>query len=207
MGKKKDPMVIPIRLETSHVEMRYTWDDLREFQEDEDFALKDLTFSGWQKLEKSFKRHGFIKPVFIWKGGDGKLDEKPYLLDGHQRKRFFSMGNPPYTLEGGVVPSVEIKADTFQEASEIVLRMDSQHGVRTSQGLYKYVEKWKLPVDDLAELDLPDIDVGAFKKEFYDEILEDLDDEPLSFDEVEPDSIETTHTCPECGFEWSGKSQ
>ena len=64
-----------------------------------------------------------------------------------------------------------------------------------------------MPVDDLAELDLPDIDVGAFKKEFYDEILEDLDDEPLSFDEVEPDSIETTHTCPECGFEWSGKSQ
>jgi len=192
---------IPIKLDVKSVEMVYNWSDLREFQEDDDFSLKDLTLQGYQRLEKSLLAHGFIVPVFIWKGANKEHTKRPYLLDGHQRKRFFDRGE--YEIEGGKVPSLGIEAPSFEVAAQILLRMDSQHGTRTSQGLYAFTNKYSVGIDTLEDLDLPDLDFRAFKQEFFDEV-DESDLVPEEFDEVSPDDVKSTHACPSCGYEWSG---
>jgi hypothetical protein len=188
--------VIAVTCDTAHVELAYTWNDLEEFQGD----LKDLTLSGFENLKKSLVKHGFFMPVFIWKGNKGERTKKPYLIDGHQRKRVFE--TTEWAIEGGKVPTIAVTAETPQLAAELVLRFDSQHGTRTSQGLYSFISAHALTVDDLSDLDLPDLNLSKFKDEFFTE----LDEQEEDFREVDED-LKTDHECPQCGYGWSGKSK
>jgi hypothetical protein len=199
MPRKKKPLIeegiIPITCDPQAVELKYTFDDLVEFQGN----LKDLTLSGFEHLKSSLKKHGFFMPVFIWKGKDGEHTKNPFLIDGHQRKRTFQ--STGWEIEGGFVPTIAVKADSPTQAAQLVLRFDSQHGTRTPQGLYEFVQTNAISVDDLADFDLPDLNVDKFRKEFFDDIEDEKDD----FDDFDED-LETDHTCPKCGYEWSGKT-
>ena len=43
--------------------------------------LKTLSKEAYQKLRKEIVDLGFVSPVHVWKGEDGK----PRILDGHQK--------------------------------------------------------------------------------------------------------------------------
>tara|TARA_R100000808_G_scaffold15429_1_gene35696 strand:+ start:1368 stop:1952 length:585 start_codon:yes stop_codon:yes gene_type:complete len=188
---------IEITLDKSFAEFRYKWDDLVPFQG----SLKDLTQKGYDNLVSSLKKHGFFVPVFIWKGASEEHDERPLLIDGHQRQRVFQSG--AFALEGGLVPTIPIKAKSAQQAAELLLRFDSQHGTRTHQGLYQFISEHALEIDNLADLDLADYNHELFRAEFF----EDVDVGGDDFSEVDDGDLTTEYKCPKCNYEWSGKAK
>tara|TARA_R110002033_G_scaffold170725_1_gene213942 strand:+ start:330 stop:917 length:588 start_codon:yes stop_codon:yes gene_type:complete len=189
---------VPITLDAEHVELRYGWDDLLPFQGD----LKDLTTSGYDNLVSSLKKHGFFVPVYIWKGADREHEAQPFLIDGHQRQRVFQSG--AMTIEGGLVPTIPIFAKTAQQAAELLLRFDSQHGTRTNQGLYHFISEHALEIDNLADLDLTDYNHELFKTEFFNEVDMGGDED---FGDIDPEDLKTDYKCPKCSYEWSGKAK
>jgi len=103
--------------------------------------LKDLTEANYDKLKKSFEKHGFIFPISIWQDGD-----KNYLIDGHQRQRVI-------TKEYGdvEVPVIRIPAKDIKEAAEILLKVTSQYGTITQEGLDTYIATYELPEVEIYE--------------------------------------------------------
>jgi DNA modification methylase len=103
--------------------------------------LKDLTEANYDKLKKSFEKHGFIFPISIWQDGD-----KNYLIDGHQRQRVI-------TKEYGdvEVPVIKIPAKDIKEAAEILLKVTSQYGTITQEGLDTYIATYELPEAEIYE--------------------------------------------------------
>tara|TARA_R110000744_G_scaffold30928_2_gene73032 strand:+ start:1312 stop:1899 length:588 start_codon:yes stop_codon:yes gene_type:complete len=189
---------VPITLDAEHVEMRYAWGDMLPFQGN----LKDLSQSGHDNLLASLKKHGFFVPVFIWKGAKGEHEDRPFLIDGHQRQRVFQSGI--VVLEGGLVPTIPIHAESAQQAAELLLRFDSQHGTRTNQGLYQFVSEHALEIDNLADLDLTDYNHELFKVEFFNDVDLGGDEE---FGDIDPEDLKTDYKCPKCSYEWSGKAK
>jgi len=103
--------------------------------------LKDLTEANYNKLKLSFEKHGFIFPISIWQDGD-----KNYLIDGHQRQRVI-------TKEYGdvEVPIIKIPAKDIKEAAEILLKVTSQYGTITQEGLDTYIATYELPEAEIYE--------------------------------------------------------
>src|SRR5690606_16799479 len=103
--------------------------------------LKDLTEVNYNKLKLSFEKHGFIFPISIWQDGD-----KNYLIDGHQRQRVI-------TKEYGdvEVPVIKIPAKNIKEAAEILLKVTSQYGTITQEGLDTYIATYELPEAEIYE--------------------------------------------------------
>lgn len=96
--------------------------------------LKDLTSTNFQKLKKSLEKHGFIFPISVWQNED-----KYYLIDGHQRQRVI--------LEeyGDVkVPVIQIPAKNINEAADILLKVTSQYGTITQEGLDEFISTYNL---------------------------------------------------------------
>ena len=177
MSKKE----IPIALGEGCYKLEYTWDHLVESQG----TLKDLTQEGYNNLKRSVLKHHFFRPVVIWKGPTGtEFADRPYLLDGHQRKRLFVQENWRFK-DTQFVPTATVIAPTKELAAEILLRHDSQHGTRSGQGLYEFLHNFDLSVDDLAPMDLPDFDWGKFKTEFYEELTDE--EESAGEDEMPPE--------------------
>jgi len=140
------------------VKLHIAVESLNEFQG----SLKSLTTKRYQKLKKSILKHGFSAPIFVWKN-DGKW----WILDGHQRKHsVVQMKAEGYSVPD--LPCVEIKASSRKEAKEKLLTYVSQFGNLDPQGLYEYVEEAEITVDELEDdYAIPEIDMEAFKKEYY----------------------------------------
>lgn len=103
--------------------------------------LKDLTEANYNKLKLSLEKHGFIFPISIWQDGD-----KNYLIDGHQRQRVI------VKEYGDVeVPIIKIPAKDITEAAEILLKVTSQYGTITQQGLDTYIATNELPEVEVYE--------------------------------------------------------
>lgn len=103
--------------------------------------LKDLTEANYNKLKLSLEKHGFIFPISIWQNGD-----KNYLIDGHQRQRVI------VKEYGDVeVPIIKIPAKDITEAAEILLKVTSQYGTITQQGLDTYIATYELPEVEVYE--------------------------------------------------------
>ena len=104
--------------------------------------LKDLTEKNYNKLKASIEKHGFIFPIAVWESPDGKN----YLIDGHQRKRVIQReyGNPE-------VPVIKIPAKDLQEAAEILLKVTSQYGTITQEGIDQYIATYELPEAEVYE--------------------------------------------------------
>lgn len=108
--------------------------DLAEFQED----LKTLAPSEYAKLKASFKERGFIVPVFIWWN-----EGRPWLMDGHQRKRVLTGENVEFIGEdrkplGKGVPYVTIPGANRLEAKKNLLVITSQMGKISEQGFLSF---------------------------------------------------------------------
>lgn len=103
--------------------------------------LKDLTEANYNKLKASFEKHGFIFPISIWQDGD-----KNYLIDGHQRQRVIVK-----EYGDAEVPIIKIPAKDINEAAEILLKVTSQYGTITQEGLDTFIAQYELPEAEIYE--------------------------------------------------------
>jgi hypothetical protein len=105
--------------------------------------LKDLSEQNYNKLLRSLLKHGFIMPIAIWDSPEGEQ----WMLDGHQRQRLITREFEAHTE----VPAVNIPAESLQEAAEILLKITSQYGTITQEGLDNYLATYELPEAEMLE--------------------------------------------------------
>lgn len=114
---------------------------VRELQGD----LKDLHHLEQEKLKRVLDEDGFDVPLFVWKH---PKDSQYYLLDGHQRVKVMKL----YDMNDESnydVPVIVFAAATEQLAKRKLLRITSQYGRITREGLDEFIAE--------AELDEPDM--------------------------------------------------
>lgn len=174
--------------------------DMREFQG----QLKSLSEADYQKLRAQILDRGFSFPIAVW-----QHESSNFILDGHQRRRTLLK----LREEGHEVPPVPIvvvNAESYTEAKRKLIAAASQFGRVENQGLYEFIEDAGLTADELLETArFPELDLGLFKSEFYDDIpppdYEGGGRAPNDGKELGKDEFDGfTHKCPRCGFEWDG---
>lgn len=132
-------------------------ENLLEFQGE----LKSLSELNYEKLKKQILEEGFSAPIFVWKN-DGKF----YILDGHQRVRTCEkLKASGYKVPP--LPAVEIFAKTKLQAKKKLLSYVSQFGKVESQGLYQFIMDAEIDIADMEDFEIPEIDMEAFKEEFF----------------------------------------
>lgn len=141
--------------------------------------LKDLDDKNYQRILRSFKKHGFFVPAFIWFDGD-----TPRILDMHQRHRVLMAEQVVFENSGYEIPYIEIRAENELDAKEKLLLISSQYGHITQEGIDEFGH----------DLNLNDID-------FHFDALIDfkpLLPEPEPPDNPEPPSLVTGIHCDTC---------
>ena len=124
--------------------------------------LKEMTKDNARKLRASILKHGWVAPVFVW--------NKKEILDGHGRLLVLAeLLEEGYTIDK--LPVVDIEAKTKKEAAEILLAINSKYQSVTEEGLQEFMFNMDLSMDDLADIELPDIDFEHFKSNFFSENL------------------------------------
>lgn len=146
--------------------------------------LKDLSESNYQKLKKSIVKHGFISPITVWWSGDSY-----YIIDGHQRKRVLGIEWPE-----AKVPVTQIPAKSLQEASEILLKIASQYGTVTQEGIDEYIATYELPEIEL----LDEINFDAIYSPI--DVPETSNNREVNAEDLLDES--KTVCCPRCKFEF-----
>jgi hypothetical protein len=156
--------------------------------------LKDLSKENYNKLRKQILG-GFKAPFFVW------LDpstNKYMLEDGHQRYRVLTelKNAEKYTLPK--LPCVVIQADSEHEAKKNILEISSQFGNMSSQSLFEFASLNNIDLPTLEDFRFPEINIDAFKAEFFDMPIESDKEGAQELDES--DFQEFEHECPKCGF-------
>jgi hypothetical protein len=121
--------------------------------------LKTLHERDAEKIKQSFLKYGFRFPVYVWEGPEAKY----HIIDGHQRIRVLKrmINDEGYELQGGLVPVVEIEADSMQQAKELVLLAASRYAKVNENGLHDFLEQADLDIENLQmTIDLPDVYLG-----------------------------------------------
>lgn len=93
--------------------------------------LKVLDKENYLKLRNSIVSQGLLAPFYIWLNPSNKL---LYLIDGHQRKRMFTLEN----VEPYLIPYVMVPGKTASEAKMNLLAISSQYGTITDSGFKKF---------------------------------------------------------------------
>jgi len=149
--------------------------------------LKTLSEANASHLRESILKYGWAFPVFVWK--DGGVD---YIHDGHGRievlKGLIADG---YTI--GEIPVVDIEADDKTHAGVLLLAVNSKYGEIVGEGLYEFLHDKDIDPMELEMFDLPDIDLGEFRAEFFEH--GDLG----GGEDVTPEN--KPKACPQCGYQ------
>lgn len=161
-------------------------DHLKDFQGN----LKTLAKPEFEKLKNSILKYGFSFPVLIWKNN---------ILDGHQRLFVVrSMLKEGYEI--GEIPVVPIHAEDESEAAEKLLHLNSKYAKMTDEGLLSFIDNFDISLQDLPDLQIPDIDIGN--------LLINVDDfEPAGegeqgeLDKLDPKMV----VCPKCGADFDSR--
>lgn len=111
--------------------------------------LKASSPEDLDKLSKSLRKHGYIRPMILW--WDSTTDEKTNkILDGHQRRTLHyleakkGIGTPNYE-----VPVIYAKAPTIEEAMKVLLQLISTTGELSISGLSDFVKDNKFNLDEI----------------------------------------------------------
>lgn len=124
-------------------------------------ALKTLSTANYEKLKKQIIENGFSAPIFVWKN-DGKF----YCLDGTQRRLTLAkLKEAGYKVPD--LPCVEIFAKTKLEAKKKLLSYVSQFGKVDKQGLYQYIIEAELDIGDMADFEIPEVNMEEFSQEYF----------------------------------------
>jgi hypothetical protein len=123
--------------------------------------LKSLSSTNYERLKKQILEQGFSAPIFVWKN-----NAKYYCLDGTQRRLVLTkLKAEGYKIPD--LPAVEIFAKTKLEAKKKLLSYVSQFGKVESQGLYEFIIEAEIPIEDMADFEIPEIDMDEFKAEYF----------------------------------------
>lgn len=124
-------------------------DELEEFQGD----LKKHTPAERRKLKDEIKQLGWTAPLYLW-FDTTKGEKTKKILDGHQR-----LGASAELVEEGWVicdsegnegvPVIYIKADTEEEAADILLGYNTSFAKITTDGLVTFAQKFNLDLEKL----------------------------------------------------------
>lgn len=138
--------------------------------------LKDLTEDNYVKLKDSILKHGFVFPFAVWTDKDGVK----FILDGHQRVRVLENEGWNYDY-----PYIEIPAKSLVEAAEILLKISSQYGTITAEGVNDYFSTYELE----------------------ETVMEEITFDKFSFPAEEEKESKKTQLieCPECHYEGEHK--
>lgn len=113
------------------------WKELKSFQGN----LKNITSHNLNKLKASIIHYGFTAPIFTWNKN---------ILDGHQRLKALTELSKEYEIPA--IPIVEIYAETEKEAREKLLRIASQYGEFTIEGIDEYLKTSGINPDSLGSV-------------------------------------------------------
>jgi len=129
-----------LRIECSGTEETIDLDNLEPFQGD----LKRRTPEDIARVIKSIEEYGFSFPFFVWKNR-----KHNWCLDGHGRiLALAEMRAQGWTIPP--LPVVCIKARGVDEAKQKLLRMNSQYGEITVDGLLAFTEGLEIEWSDLS---------------------------------------------------------
>ena len=166
--------------------------------------LKELSEENYTRLLALMVKIGFAFPVVMVKL-KGKMHG---TTDGHQRVAVLckaltkgyvlvdSQGKPT-----DKIPVVIQTARSKKEVGELILAAISQFGKVTDDGLYAFMDGAGIGFEELAGYELPDFDTEAFTEWYAGEGARGKG--PAEFGKVD-ETIDTKHTCPKCGYKWSG---
>ena len=128
-----------------------TVEQLEEFQGD----LKKHTPQERRKLKDEIKQLGWTAPLYLW-FDTTKGEKTAKILDGHQR-----LGASTELVEEGWVikdaegkegiPVIYIKADTEQEAADILLGYNTSFAKITTDGLVAFAQQFNLDLEKLQQ--------------------------------------------------------
>lgn len=162
-------------------------DDLHPFQGE----LKQLTKENYNKLRKQILK-GFKAPFIGWQN---PKDSLIYLEDGHQRLRVLTEMRSAEGYKIPKLPCVLVHADTEHEAKVNILEISSQFGEMTGASMFEFASLNNIDLPTLEDFRFPEIDMSAWKAEFFDM---PLPEEPKEKEMPEEKDAELK-TCPNCG--------
>ena len=140
MAKSK---VIPVTCDPDRRLDYVALSDMVPFQDD----LKTLTPENAAKLRNSIVDEGIMAPWFMWR-------EK--VLDGHQRVIVLEeLLTDGYTIQGGKLPVVQIKARTAKDAARKLLKLTSAYGRPQPAGAFAFAQLHDLSFDHFKDVELP----------------------------------------------------
>lgn len=124
--------------------------------------LKGLSDEGYQRLKQSILDLGVSFPISAWKHRN-----KTFILDAHQRvetlKRMRAEG---YTIPE--IPVIWVEAENIKEAAKKLLAAASQYGEISTDGLFSFMESFKLDMKDLtSSFKFPEIDFESFDLTYF----------------------------------------
>lgn len=135
------------------------WRDLT-FIQDENF--KEWIENGDTKLINSILKYQFVDPFKVWQDGDTL-----YCLDGKHRYLDLLKVEASGIEVPEQLPATFLECKNIEEAAELVLIYSSQYAKITQQGLFDFVEKFKLDIPDLQEtMQLPDFSMQRYEQKF-----------------------------------------
>lgn len=96
--------------------------------------LKTRTENDIAKIVKSFEKHGFAFPFFVW-----EKDGVNYVLDGHGRlEALKELANNGVTIPN--LPIVRVKCKDEKAAKRLVLQLNSHYGQMTKESVMKFID-------------------------------------------------------------------
>ena len=128
-------------------------------------GLKELYKTEATKLVASLKKYGWVDPFKVWIDEEGTK----WILDGHHREAILR----EMEIQGGDIPKL-LAADIIdckdkKEAAKFAILYTSRYAKPTGQGLYEHLEHFDIEFEDMSDaMNTVDIDMDAFRVEFYD---------------------------------------
>lgn len=157
--------------------------------------LKSLNDNNFNKLKKQIFEHGFFVPFFIT-----QLNEKKYLIDGHQRYRVINeLIDKKEIIAPSKFPAVLIESKNINDAKKKLLAITSQYG-KISKDSFAYFS------NDLHDINFKEC--YSFDAFNIDSIFSE--DENKDSNEIDVDSLDESNNiadekkikCPYCDREF-----
>lgn len=154
------------------------WKKLNFIQQDD---FKEWVEDGDTKLIESLLKYQFCDPFKVWES-KGKL----YCLDGKHRVLDLQVIEKQGYVVPEKLPATFIRCANRKEAAELVLVYSSAYAKITQQGLFDFVEKFKLDVPELRKsINIPDFSFQRFEQKFDLFDVENAEEPEVYFEEDE----------------------
>jgi hypothetical protein len=126
--------------------------------------LAEMSKPAYKKLRELLIKYGIRFASHVWQSG-----KKNYIIDGTGRfKALLMMKEDGFDIEP--IPCVTVEAKDLKEARRLILHGRDRFHETTDEGLYEFLSEAKLDFGDIKEeIEMPEIDLGKFGAEFFNE--------------------------------------